>query len=259
MLRLLIGSGVLLMAVGFGAAGWQYYQGLPASVADAAETAPGPVAGGPSQEWLIAPSGGLVPRDRALAYLRQDRFVPDRKVTVRRSARLTDLLVQGEKLPDTPYLQALADIRAPMLAEGLCKVLIDTLAADCAVNAARVEDGTVDPIQGTAQFRLELVYRLKPEDQELPDLGAHVLTQERLRLEFDPQTEGVQTAEAALATLVSQAQAACGEDGQICRVTALKMDWSPAAPVDLVAEIAWLSPLPGGVFPVPPLEAAPGG
>ena len=32
MLRLLIGTGLLLMAVGFGAAGWQYWQGLPAEL-----------------------------------------------------------------------------------------------------------------------------------------------------------------------------------------------------------------------------------
>ena len=32
MLRVLIGTGALLMAVGFGAAGWQYWQSLPKPV-----------------------------------------------------------------------------------------------------------------------------------------------------------------------------------------------------------------------------------
>ena len=39
MLRLLIGTGVLLMAVGFGAAGWQYWQSLPKVAAVEVEAA----------------------------------------------------------------------------------------------------------------------------------------------------------------------------------------------------------------------------
>lgn len=259
MLRLLIGTGVLLMAVGFGAAGWQYYQSLPASAAEAPELAADPGVSVPSQDWLISPSGGLVPRAEALAYLRQDRFRPERTATVVRSARLIDLLAQGEKLPDEPYLQVLADIRAPMLAATLCKVLTDSVAADCAVNAARVEEGSVDPIQGTARFRLELVYRLKPEAEPLPDLGAHVLNTNRVQVELESGAEGPATVEAALAAAVSQAQAACPEGGLTCRMQSLTVDWAPEAPVRLTARIAWLAPLPEGVFPAPPLEAAPGG
>ena len=37
MLRLLLGTGLLLMVVGFGAAGWQYYQSLPERAPDQAK------------------------------------------------------------------------------------------------------------------------------------------------------------------------------------------------------------------------------
>lgn len=259
MLRLLIGAGVLLMAVGFGAAGWQYYQSLPASAAEVPAAAADPAVPVPSQDWLISPSGGLVPRAEALAYLRQDRFQPERTVTVLRTARLTDLLAQGEKLPDLPYLQVLADIRAPKLAETLCKVLTDSIAADCAVQSARAEENSVDPVQGTASFRLQLVFRLKPEAEPLPDLGAHVLTQDRFEIALEPGAEGTATVEAALAAALSQAQAACPEGALSCRIQTLGVDWNPGGAPYLSGRIAWLQPLPDGVFPAPPLEPAPEG
>lgn len=258
MLRLLIGTGVLLMAVGFGAAGWQYYQTMPASPGDVAQPSD-PAAPVPSQDWLISPSGGLVPQAEALAYLRQDRFHPDRSATILRTARLIELLTQGEKLPDEPYLQVLADIRAPKLAESMCKVLTDNLAAECAVNSARVVEGSVDPVQGTAQFRLELVYRLPPEAEPLPDLGAHVLSQTSTVVELDPGTEETRTVEAALSAALAQARAACPDNGLACRVQTLSVEWPPDAPVRLAARLAWLAPLPKGVIPAPPLESAPGG
>ena len=48
MLRVLIGTGLVLMAVGFGAAGWQYWQSLPKAApaeeaAAAAPSGPAPV------------------------------------------------------------------------------------------------------------------------------------------------------------------------------------------------------------------------
>lgn len=254
--RLLIATGLLLMAVGFGTAGWKYVRHpSPRAVAEL----PPPPPGMPRQGWLISPSGGLVPQDEALAYLRQDRFMPARTVTILRDARLAELLVQGEKLPDAPYLQVLADIRAPMLAGMLCKEMTTTLAADCAVNRARVEAGSVDPLQGTARFRIELVFRLKPEAEELPDLGTHVLTGARQTLDLDAGAEGTESPEAALAAALAQAQAACPEDALFCRIQRLAVDWSEEAPVSLTAEVAWLAPLPKGVIALPPLEVAPGG
>ena len=57
MLRILLGTGALLMAVGFGAAGWQYWQSLPKAepVAAAEEQAVEPSApkAVQRQRWLM--------------------------------------------------------------------------------------------------------------------------------------------------------------------------------------------------------------
>lgn len=266
MLRLLIGTGVLLMAVGFGAAGWQYWQGLPKAEAAQAD-AKAPEAGGtaaaappPRQTWLISPSGGLVPQDDVRAYLAQERFAERRTVTVIRQARLTDLLAEGETLPQPEYLQVLADIRAPKVAEGLCAVLVQSLATDCAVNAARVVEGSVDPVAGTAQFGLELVYRL-PDTEDLPDLAAHVLREDTTSLALEAGAEGTASVEAALAAAVSAGTDACAAqaDAKVCRVVQVVLDWAPDQPVQARARIAWLAPLPKGMFPAPPLGPATGG
>ncbi|MBA3908726.1 MAG: hypothetical protein C0524_02340 [Rhodobacter sp.] len=260
MLRILIGTGLLLMVVGFGAAGWQYWQSRPERAPEViAEVASQEV--GPQQTWLISPTGGLVPRDDVQAFLAQDRFVPSRTVAITRTAPLTDLLADGETLPETPYLQVLADIRAPKTADGLCSVLLSRVAADCAVNAARVVDGSVDPVMGTAQFRIELVYRLKPADAEMPDLAANVLQGDRIRAELEAGSEASATIEAALAATVEAGLAACAERdaGQTCRILGLALDWSPDAPATGRADIAWLAPLPDGMFAAPPLEPAPEG
>ena len=100
MLRLLIGTGVLLMAVGFGAAGWQYWQSLPKVAAVEVEAATPQVAAVVRQSWLISPSGGLIPQDEVRAYLAQERFVQGRTVRVQRQASLNALLAEGEKLPE---------------------------------------------------------------------------------------------------------------------------------------------------------------
>lgn len=265
MLRLLIGTGVLLMAVGFGAAGWQYWQSLPPSAAAAppadplaaAEAAPAPV----RQSWLISPTGGLVRQDEVKAYLAQDRFAPDRVVRVQRQANLADLLAEGEKLPEPAFLQVLADIRAPKVAEGLCPALQQTLAQDCAVQSARVVEGSVDLVQGTAQFQIELVFRLKDDGAELPDLAAHVLRSDLVRLDLDAGAEGTASPEAALQALIATVAEACASDtvGEICRPMQLSLDWTPGQPVWARAGIAWLDPLPKGMFVAPPLETAPGG
>ncbi len=254
MLRVLITSGLLLMTAGFGAAGWQYWQA--SSAAGTAPDAVDVVAEG-GQSWLISETGGIVPREETLAYLAQDRFVPGRFVAMVRTAPLTALVAEGEALPDPAYLEVFADIRAPKLAEGLCPVLLDTIASDCAVHSARVVPGSVDPVMGTGQFRIDLVYRLKP-DAELPDLAQHVLVPQPVPLAVEVGSPATASAEAGLTALVEAAAAACAAEGagQVCRVLNLSVDWAPAR---LVAEarIGWLAPLPEGVIPAPPLGPAP--
>lgn len=261
MLRLLIGTGVLLMAVGFGAAGWQYWQSLPeaepSEAVAAAEAAPVPA----RQTWLISPTGGLVPQEDVRAYLAQERFVPGRSVSLQRQANLSDLLTEGEKLPEPAFLEVLADIRAPKVAEGLCAVLLDTVAQDCAVHAARVVEGSVDRAQGTARFRLELVYRLKEAGTDLPDLASHVLRSEVVRLDLDAGSDGAASPEAALkAALATIGEACAAETARaVCRPVQVSLDWIPGQPVQAQAKIAWLDPLPEGMYVAPPLETAPGG
>lgn len=266
MLRLLIGTGVLLMSVGFGAAGWQYWQSLPKVEQAVTESpAPAPLAAPASaptqrQSWLISPSGGLVRQADVRAYLAQERFAESRMVTVTRQARLAELLAEGETLPQPEYLEVLADIRAPKVAEGLCAVLVQSLATDCAVNEARVVPGSVDPVAGTARFRLELAYRL-PEPAELPDLAANVLRDDATALTLEPGAEGTDSPEAALAVALDLGADACAarSEGQLCRVVQVALDWETDRPVRARAKIAWLAPLPKGMFAAPPLTPAPGG
>jgi hypothetical protein len=261
MLRLLIGTGVLLMAVGFGAAGWQYWQSLPKVAAVEAEAATPQVAAVVRQNWLISPSGGLIPQDEVRAYLAQESFVQGRTVRVRRQASLNALLAEGEKLPEPAFVEVLADIRAPRVAAGLCEVLQQSLAQDCAVLSARVVEGSVDLAQGTALFQLELVYRLREEGVELPDLAAHVLRSDVVQLDMEAGAEGTASPEAALQVLLAALSEAClaETEGDLCRPMQLSLDWSPGQPVSARAGIAWLDPLPKGMFVAPPLDAASGG
>jgi hypothetical protein len=275
MLRLLIGTGVLLMAVGFGAAGWQYWQSLPAAQTAAVEAAPsdsgasdsgdpGPgvaTTGEPRQVWLMSPTGGLIAQDNVRAYLAQERFAATRMVRVVQQARLADLLAKGETLPEADYLQVLADIRAPRVAEGLCEVLLQAVATDCEVNAARVVEGSVDLVAGTAQFKLDLAYRLPEARAELPDLAAHVFRSAPVELALDPGADGSASAEAALGAALAAVSEACAAEtvGDLCRMQRLSLDWTPGQPVRAHAEIGWLDPLPQGMFVAPPLTAAPGG
>ncbi|WP_128513804.1 hypothetical protein [Tabrizicola thermarum] len=268
MLRLLIGTGVLLMAVGFGSAGWQYWQSLPAAKAAAEDVAPAPPgpaaadvpAAAPAmrQVWLMSPVGDLIPQDEVRNYIAQDRFAPSRTVLVTRQARLADLLAAGESLPSADYLQVLADIRAPRVAAGLCEVLLRAMATDCAVNRARVVAGSVDPVAGTARFRLELAYRLPEQAEGLPDLAAHVFRTETVERTLEAGAEGTASAEAALATALATVTDACAArtDGKACRMLRLSLDWLPGQPVQARAEIGWLAPLPKGLFLAPPLAPA---
>lgn len=262
MLRVLIGTGVLLMAVGFGAAGWQYWQTLPKPAASDTASVPAGQASVVSerQSWMISPTGGLIPQAEVRAYLAQERFVPERVLRVVRQADLADLLTEGEQLPEPAFLQALADIRAPRLADGLCDVLLDSMAQDCAVQAGRVVADSVDPVAGTARFTLELVYRLKETGDELPDLAAHVLRSDLVSFEAQPGTEGSASPDAALRSLLASVATACAAEdiGQACRPTRLDIDWMPGRSVVGRARIAWLDPLPAGMFVAPPLDTAKG-
>ncbi len=268
MLRALIGTGLLLMALGFGAAGWQYWKSLPPSEVAAVGQAEPAVpdadparAATPPQSWLVSPTGGVVPQADASAYLVQDRFVPGRTVVLLRLASLADLLVEGEKLPDAPFLQVLADIRAPRVAEGLCAVMTAAIAQDCAVNAARVVEGSVDPVAGTAQFRLELVFRLKDPGADLPDLAANVLQSETVPLDLEAGAEGGSSPDALLAAALSAVATACAAEkvGAACRPLRFELDWVPGQAVKARAQIAWLDPLPKGMVVAPPLDTVPGG
>lgn len=260
MLRVLIGTGVLLMAVGFGAAGWQYWQTMPGPAVAEAASGPAPVVP-ERQSWMISPTGGLIPQAEVRAYLAQERFVPERVLHVVRQANLAELLAEGEQLPEPAFLQVLADIRAPRMADGLCEVLLDSVAQDCAVQAGRVVADSVDPVTGTARFRLELVYRLKESGDDLPDLAAHVLRSDLVSLEVAPGSEGSASPDAALRSLLASVAAACAAEGvgQACRPTQLDIDWTPGKPALARAEIAWLDPLPKGMYVAPPLNPAQGG
>lgn len=264
MLRLLIGTGALLMAVGFGAAGWQYLQSLPKSEPVASVEVTGadtPAAKAATrQRWLISPSGGLIPQEDVRAYLAQEAFVARRTVQMTLQATLADLLAEGEKLPDVEYLQVLADIRAPRVAEGLCAVMRQSFATDCAVNAARVVEDSVDPAAGTAQFRVELVYRLAEGAEDLPDLAAHVLRTDVVSLTPDAGVVGEASAEAALEVALAATTGACTAEGvgTLCRPMRLTVDWLPGQPAQSWAEIGWLDPLPKGMFVAPPLTPVSG-
>lgn len=269
MLRALIISGLLLMSVGFGAAGWQYWSNLPGTTAgqDAAaqSAAAGPAQGG----WLVSPTGGLIPREDVRSYLAQERFVAGRIATVLHTAPLTALLAEGDSLPAEPYLQVFADIRAPRMAEGLCPILLAGIAQDCALHSARVVPGSVDLVRGTARFQIDLAYRLKPEEEALPDLGDRVFQTETLAIgaaaegEADAAiAEALPTTDAtvtdALTTVIAAGVSACGEDDrQGCRIMGLSVDWAPNTPTVGQARIGWLSRLPEGVFQAPSLDPAP--
>jgi hypothetical protein len=250
MLRLLIITGLALMAVGFGAAGWQYWQGMPATASSTNTLASG---ARDARIWLISPTGSIVPEGEGRAYLVQDRLVPERMARIALTARLDALLLDGETLPEAPYLEVLADIRAPRLGQTLCSILTAELAQSCTVHSARVIPGTVNPLRGEARFRLELAYREDLGGAELPDLAAHVLRNAEVRP--DPEVlPPPGSMEAALAELVTAARTSCSEEDRTatCRVLELDLDWAPGATRQASARIAWLSPLPDGMSSLPP-------
>jgi hypothetical protein len=260
MLRALILAGVSLMLIGFGAAGWQYWQGMatkdPAVVATS--SSPEDLADAP-QSWLISPTGGATPAADVRAYLVQGRSVPERSLRVTMTAPLADLLAEGESLPDPAYLQVMADIRAPLLAEGLCPVLSAAFAEKCAVASARVIPGTVDELQGTARFGIELYFDVKSDPAELPDLAQQVF--ETWEIALGPDAGSPRSAEEALQALTDQAAAACAvpEAGQSCRVLRMSLDFDPNGATFGHATLGAIRPLPETMRIVPELIPAPAG
>ena len=265
MLRFLLATGVTLMLVGFGAAGWQYWQSLPddPAVDPADSTAPPAVSPGAAdlpKSWPISPTGGPVPVADVRAYLDQDRSDPARSAVITLTAAIVDLVAEGEAPPDPVYFQVFADIRAPLLAENLCPALTKGIARLCVVHSARAVPGSVDAASGTARFQIELFYGLGPDAGALPDLALHVLDQVPVDLPVDTAA-GHASVEAALAALIDTATAACPpeEDGQACRILRLSLDWAPGQTATGQAVVSWLRPLPDSLRIAPAIAPVPEG
>ncbi len=267
MLRFLIATGVTLMLVGFGAAGWQFWQSLPdapaaegTDVGDLPAASTSRAAAALPQSWPISPTGGPVPLADVRAFLDQDRSDPSRSAVITLTAAIADLVAEGEAPPDPVYYQVFADIRAPLLAEDLCPVLTKGIARLCVVHSARVVPGSVDAARGTARFRIELFYGLGPDAGALPDLALHVMDQVPVALAPETAT-GLASVEAALAALIDSATAACPaeDDGQACRVLRLSLDWAPGQTASGLAQVSWLRPLPKSLRAAPPIDPAPEG
>ena len=159
-----------------------------------------------------------------------------------------------------------------------------TVAEACAIHAARVVRGSVDPIMGTAVFKITLVYRQKPSETALPDLASHVLRTQMVApfAAADPaadpapdategetgETDGAvlapvlpENAGAALADLLQAVVTTCAEDDRLptCRLLRVSLDWAPGVVPTARAEVAWLAPLPDGISAAPTLGPLPEG
>lgn len=256
MLRVLITAGLGLMLVGFGAAGWQYWQGMSKTAPSDAppQLSLADLSAG-AQDWLISPLGGPVPAADVRAYLWQAHAVPERSVDITMTAPLDALMAEGEALPDPAYFEVMADIRAPLLAENLCPVLTETIAAKCAVNSARVVPGSVDALAGTAEFRIVLYYAVDAKASELPDLALHTLSSWQI------ESRAGGTAEQALRALAGAVKDACAapEAGLACRALRLTLDHDPGGLSIGRASLAALQPLSEALRVVPEITPAPGG
>ncbi|MFM7446675.1 MAG: hypothetical protein ACKO2N_22755 [Tabrizicola sp.] len=104
------------------------------------------------QKWLISPGGGLIPRDTARGWLKQDGVVTGRSVSIEFTAPRSALLEEGQVLHDLAHRQAFADIRAKKLAQELCAPLVSGLASACAVAEVVMEKSSLDAPGDTATF-----------------------------------------------------------------------------------------------------------
>lgn len=219
LIRVVLFLGIGLVLAAFGAAGWQYWQSLPAAsdveivempAEDAAPddpaappeevaAAPEPDVAEPGQVWLISQGGGLVPRDDARAFLQQGKFVRQREVSMSLRLPLLALLSEGEGLPGDAYLEAFAEVRAGVAGARLCAPLLAAWAQGCAVHAASLRDDSYDPATQTAEFDVSAVFTLKPETAPLPDLSARTFTTDRLNVDAEDVGAAAASPEAYLA------------------------------------------------------------
>lgn len=278
LLRVVLFLGVGLVLAAFGAAGWQYYQGLPATsaapaavaaadvevieeapaedadaAAEATDTAEADMAeaedvADPGQSWMISDSGGLVSRRVARNYLAQDKFVKDRTLNFSLRLPLTQLLSAGEALPADPYRQAFAEVRAAGAAAGFCEIMQAAWAKECRVTSADLQKESYDPATMTAMFRVEIAFTLKPAAEPLPDLGTRALSQAVWQVQL-PKTD---TPQQLLANAVDGVAYACIA-GSHCRVMGMNLVWEDKSRAHGNVTFGALMPLPKGVFPAPSL------
>ena len=272
LIRVVLFLGVGLVLAAFGAAGWQYYQSLPVSVAADVEVVEAPEEGAdppkpaksapaedvadPGQAWLVSDTGGLVPRRVARVFLQQSKFVKDRDVTMTVRVPLETLLSAGEALPGAPYVEAFAEVRAGVVGNFICAPMVAAWAQGCAVSAAELVDGSYDPQSQTAEFRLGVVYTMKAEAVPLPDLSTRAFTTESMRMEEDDPGVDASTPQAFLAQAVALAGSTCAMEQAAdtpCRIMSMSVSWSAPDRADARFEFGTLGPLPAGVFPAPPL------
>ena len=259
-MRQILIIGVLLMALsGLGMATWRLWAD-PGTVSIGASD-PGWMLEGSSQGWLISATGGPVPVAEARAYLDHEDLIPERALAVSLVAPLSDLLVEGETMPDPAYFEVMADVRAPVLAERLCPMLAASLGARCAISAAEVVKGSVNVVSSTAAFRLEISYSQKLNPDELPDLARFFFATRTVELAGGEPVATGDRVEPALTALLDAAHAACAAEdaGQACRVLRLSLNFAPGRPAAGQAVIGGLFPLPRSMRPAPELIPAPGG
>lgn len=266
LIRIVLFLGIALVLLAGGAAGYQYAQAngitlatLVASDAPVAEAAPEAApaeAKPPEQNWLITPGGGLVDRATVAAYLWQDRLAERRVARLSLRAPLTDLLSPGEALPGPAYLVAFADIRAQVLADKVCAGLTEGFATRCEMVSAAVDGESLDAAAGTARFEIAVAYAQAVDAQPLPDLSTVVLREDYLMLQIDESGGRVEDA-ALLSAALTQAQAECGPaspDRLQCRILAVSAGRDDAGIAQAQVYIAWLAPMPPGLYPAPPLN-----
>jgi hypothetical protein len=273
LLRIVLFLGLGLVLAGFGAAGWQYWQSLPAAtdvvvVEDAPDeaaasappevvaVAPSADVAEPGQVWLISKGGGLVPRRDARAFLQQGKYVEDRALRMALRLPLTALLSDGEGLPGTPYLEAFAEVRASVAGARVCAPLLAAWAAGCAVQDASLREGGFDPATMTAIFDVTTVFTLKPEAEPLPDLSTRVFIDDPIRIEADQVGAASATPEDFLTYVVKAVGGLCQNEqaaGHPCRVLDMTVGWTAPGEASATVRVGRLGPLPKGLYPAPPL------
>ena len=271
LLRVVLFLGVVLIAVAGGAAGWQYWQSLPQTVAVAADAAPTsaapkPVSAPPlapaegaaqaSQNWLISAGGGLVPREDVRNFLGQHKFDETRGLRFQFRAPLSALLSEGEVLPDPVFAEAFAEVRAMAVATRLCEPLLQAWAQGCAVASAELVEESYEQSTQTAEFMVNVVFTLKPEAAPLPDLGTRSFRSDYVRFTQDDVFINADTPETLLASALETATLSCRvliANDQPCRVMQMSLIWENPEKAQGHVEIGVLGPLPQGMYAAPPL------